>query len=304
MTAGLTAAWQRDRWAEILPGAKAGLVIGIALLAVTLPPADARRAGRATTVVPALSSSLARPAAPVFAQAQPVADEPMLPLATLADSRVARRAGFGDHAPTPQARWLADWVADSNDNKGLPFAILDKRARVFVFDADAQALGSSLVLLGSATGDDTVAGVGNKALAALHAEERTTPAGRFVAVPGHDETGDDVVWVDYDSSVAMHRVKIVDPKEHRFERIATPTAADKRISNGCINVPIEFYDAVVKPALGRTRTLVYVLPELKSIRQVFPNAYDVNVRDTEANSARVDRTVVLDRPGAVIRAPT
>jgi len=107
---------------------------------------------------------------------------------------------------------------------------------------------------------------------------RTTAAGRFVSEPGRDETGDKVVWVDYDAALAMHRVKVIDPKERRFERIATDSIDDKRISNGCINVPIAFFDAVVEPALGRSRAIVYVLPEIKPLRQVFPTAYDVAAR--------------------------
>ena len=126
--------------------------------------------------------------------------------------------------------------------------LLDKRAaRVFVFDRSAQFVGSSLVLLGSAAGDESVAGIGDRPLSQIKSQERTTPAGRFVSEPGHDATGEDVVWVDYESAVAMHRVRVVDPKERRFERIATPTAEDKRISNGCINVPVAFFDTVVAP---------------------------------------------------------
>jgi len=43
-------------------------------------------------------------------------------------------------------------------------------------------------------------------------------------------------------------------------------------------VPIAFFDAVVEPALGRSRAIVYVLPEIKPLRQVFPTAYDVAAR--------------------------
>jgi hypothetical protein len=216
--------------------------------------------------------------------------------------RPIRRVDFGAQEPSSQTRFIADWVADSRDNRGLPFAILDKRAaRVFVFDRSAQFVGSSLVLLGSAAGDESVAGIGDRPLSQIKSEERTTPAGRFVSEPGHDATGEDVVWVDYESAVAMHRVRVVDPKERRFERIATPTAEDKRISNGCINVPVAFFDTVVAPNLGRTRAVVYVLPEIKGLAQVFEGSYDVNTREgsatTPASNARgVDRTMVMSRP--------
>jgi len=76
----------------------------------------------------------------------------------------------------------------------------------------------------------------------------------------------------------MHRVKVIDPKERRFERIATSSIDDKRISNGCINVPIAFFDGVVEPTLGSSRAIVYVLPEVKSLQQVFPAAYALAAR--------------------------
>ena len=194
-------------------------------------------------------------------------------------AQAAAHADFGALAPSADARYVADWVADSRDNRHLPFAILDKRgARVYVFDADARLLGSSLVLLGSASGDDSVTGIGDRPLSAVRPHERTTAAGRFASEPGHDETGDKVVWVDYDAALAMHRVKVIDPKERRFERIATDSIDDKRISNGCINVPIAFFDTVVEPMLGRSRAVVYVLPEIKPLHAVFPTAYDVAAR--------------------------
>jgi len=135
-----------------------------------------------------------------------------------------------------------------------------------------------LVLLGSASGDESAAGIGERPLPAIRADERTTAAGRFASEPGHDDVGATVVWVDYDAGLAMHRVKVVDPKERRFERIATDSVADKRISNGCINVPLGFFDLVVEPALGRSRSLVYILPETKPVRQVFESSYDQATR--------------------------
>lgn len=243
-----------------MAGLKQGLLFGAAAAAVCLPPAGSAHLMQ-HTLPPHASVAKATPPAAVPA---PVV-----------------RADFGAVQPSDPARTIADWVADSRDNRQLPFVVLDKRgARLYVFDANARLLGSTMVLLGSAIGDDTPVGVGNKALADIRPEERTTPAGRFVSEPGRDDTGDDVVWVDYDAAVAMHRVKAIDPKERRFERIATPSAEDKRISNGCINVPIAFFDEIVKPTLGAGRAVVYVLPDLKPLKQVFAQAYDVNSRRT------------------------
>jgi hypothetical protein len=197
----------------------------------------------------------------------------------LASVSRASPAVFDGVTASLDVRNIANWVAYTRDNGGLAFAILDKRgARLYVFDADARLTGTSLVLPGSAPGDESVPGIGSRPLAQVRADERTTAAGRFVSEPGHDETGEKVVWVDYAAALAMHRVKVVDPKERRFERIATDSIADKRISNGCINVPIAFFDDVVDYALGRSRGIVYVLPEVKPLRQVFPAAYALAAR--------------------------
>jgi len=107
----------------------------------------------------------------------------------------------------------------------------------------------------------------------IRPEEKTTPAGRFVSQPGQNTHGEDIVWVDYDAAVSMHRVRMVDPKERRFERLASPDPKQRRISYGCINVPVKFFNSVVWPMFGKHEAVVYVLPETRHVRQVFGAAY-------------------------------
>ena len=184
------------------------------------------------------------------------------------------RANFLKESASADARRLADWIVDSHDNDSLPFAIVDKiAARVFVFGSEGMLRGAAAALLGLAVGDDSVPGIGDRPLAAIRPEERTTPAGRFVAAPGEDlET--DILWIDYDAAISMHRVITTSPKERRLQRLATPTPLDNRISYGCINVPAKFYDSIVHPAFLGTG-IVYVLPETRSLGKEFPAYYDV-----------------------------
>lgn len=192
-----------------------------------------------------------------------------------ASQTAVRLADFGDVSPSPDARHVANWVADSRDNANAEFIIVDKRdARVYVFDANARLRGSSPVLLGAARGDDSVPGIGTRPIEEVRPEERTTPAGRFVAERGRNLKGEDVVWVDYDAAVSMHRVRATKPAERRLERLATQTIDDNRISYGCINVPVAFYETYVSPTVATRRAIVYVLPEVKPVQQVF-NSYDV-----------------------------
>jgi hypothetical protein len=187
-------------------------------------------------------------------------------------------AFFGSAPASRDARQIADWIVDSADNLGLAFAIVDKiSARVFVFDPGGTLQGASPALLGLARGDHAVAGIGDREYADMPPSDRTTPAGRFVAEMGVNALGVDIVWVDYDSGVSLHRVVTGNAKEQRLQRLATPTPLDNRISYGCINVPARFYDQVVRPAFTRAGGIVYVLPETRPAREFF-GAYDVQER--------------------------
>lgn len=198
------------------------------------------------------------------------------------------RADFGLERVSRDARQIADWIVHSADNLGLPFVIVDKiDARIFVFDAGGRLMGASAALIGSARGDDTVPGIGDREYADMPPETRTTPAGRFVAVLGMNTRGEDVVWVDYEAAVDIHRVVTNKPEEHRLARLATPTALDNRISYGCINVPARFYDRVVNPAFSGTDGIVYILPESRPAREVF-GAYEVETRSARGYASPMD----------------
>lgn len=200
------------------------------------------------------------------------------PAAIEKSAATARFAYFGLEVPSLAARHIADWVADSGDNMGSGFVIVDKKsARVYVFGPDAHLRGTSPVLLGAARGDDSVPGIGTRPIEQVRPEERITHAGRFVGERGRNTQGEDIVWVDYDAAVSMHRVRSANSKERRLERLATTTVDDNRISYGCINVPVAFYEAYIHPVFATHNAVIYVLPEIKSASQVF-GSYDVAAR--------------------------
>lgn len=181
-----------------------------------------------------------------------------------------KQAGFGRETASRETRHIANWVVASGDNRNMPFAIVDKAdAKVFVFDATGELRGAAAALLGLARGDDAVPGIGDRPMAAIRPEERTTPAGRFVANLDRNTSGKEILWVDYDGAISLHRVVTSNSKERRAERLATPSPLDNRISYGCINVPAKFFDNVVRPAFTGTNGIVYVLPETRPVREVF-----------------------------------
>lgn len=188
-------------------------------------------------------------------------------LIVLSLGSVAAQAG-----PWPAATEVGamrDWVLAQADHRGRPFAIVDKRqAQLHVYDAAGRLVGATPVLLGLTPGDRAlVTDIGTRPVASLAPAERTTPAGRFDAEPGVNDRGEPIVWIDYDAALAIHRLRPAPAHERRAERLASADPAQRRISYGCVVVPVAFYEGVIAPTLGVTRSVVYVLPEDASVAQ-------------------------------------
>ncbi|WP_298235712.1 hypothetical protein [uncultured Azohydromonas sp.] len=181
-----------------------------------------------------------------------------------------RHAPDHGEAANDSLQRFARGVLESNDHRGRPFAVVDKKqARMVLYAGDGRVLGTAPVLLGLQPGDHAVRGVGSKPLSAIRPEERTTPAGRFDTEPGRNTAGELVVWMDYAEGLALHRLRPAPARERRAQRLASATPADNRISLGCVVVDADFYVAVVQPVLGRQRGVVYVLPETRTLEAVF-----------------------------------
>lgn len=261
------------RWASVY--LTRGLVLGaVAASGLQIPVAAAPN-----------SPPLTAPDSDEASPADPIPSAATLP--RIVPFQTIRLANFGEAVPSPDSQMLADWVVHSSDNGKLPFVIIDKvRAQVFVFNAEGQLRGASAALLGLAVGDDTVPGIGQRKLSSIRPAERTTPAGRFVASLDRDIHGEEVLWVDYEAAVSLHRVVTGQPKERRSERLASPSPLDNRISYGCINVPVKFYENVVSPSFAGTKGIVYILPETRSAREVF-GLYDVQDSSRRQASDRI-----------------
>ena len=69
--------------------------------------------------------------------------------------------------------------------------------------------------------------------------------------------------------IAMHTIVTNVPAEERERRMASPDPGEHRISYGCINFPPSFFADVVAPALARRGSVVHVLPDTRSLADVF-----------------------------------
>ena len=198
-----------------------------------------------------------------------VADTEGLPLLLSASTIQTPKADFGGESASADVRFAADWVAGNADNQRLPFVIVDKKnAQAFVFGADRRLRGVTSVLLGLAVGDGGLTDMSGRQISSLRPEERTTPAGRFASEPGRNLQGEPIIWIDYAAKLAIHRLRPDLQQQRRAQRMASSSADDNRISMGCIVVPVAFYENVIQPVLGKTRSVVYVLPETRPVQSM------------------------------------
>jgi hypothetical protein len=184
----------------------------------------------------------------------------------------ARAQTSDDAAPlSAQARDALTWVLEHEDHQRRPFAIVDKRyARIHVYAGSGVALGSAPVLLGLTPGDQGLsAPLDGRDPQSLALAERTTPAGRFATQPGRNLKGEAIVWLDYAAALAIHRLRPAPAHERREQRMQSARVEDRRISLGCVVVPVAFYEQVVGPALGHVPAVVYILPEAEASTPAF-----------------------------------
>lgn len=181
-----------------------------------------------------------------------------------------RVVDFAGEAASTDAQYAAQWIVQSRDNQRMPFAIVDKKeAKLYLFNPAGRLVAASPVLLGLARGDESVPGVGELPVSRIPPQDRTTPAGRFVTEPGRNLDGEDVVWMDYDAGLAIHRLRPNAAQEARLQRLASTEADAKRVSAGCVVVPVAFYESQVRPMFGRRAGVVYVLPETRPVQAMF-----------------------------------
>ena len=123
-------------------------------------------------------------------------------------------------------------------------------------------------------GVDSTPGIGQRKLSNIRPYERTTLAGSFIASLGRDVYGKEMLWVDYETAISRYPIVKGTSEERRSQRLNSPSLDDNRISYGCKNVPIKFYELLVSDAFTGTSGIVYIFPETRTAQEVF-GSYDV-----------------------------
>jgi hypothetical protein len=186
-----------------------------------------------------------------------------------------KRVDFRGTVVSHDVQHIAEWAVHSGDHQRLPFIIVDKvNATASAFDARGRLIRITPVLLGIGVGDTFAPGVVDMDMYQTQPWQRITPAGRFFAEEDLNLKKQRVLWVDYDTGIAIHKLPAKRTSQKRHERIVSPNPADHRITYGCINVPPTFYDQVVHPHFGPKGGIVYVLPDTVPVKSVF-KSYDV-----------------------------
>ncbi|MDQ0839573.1 hypothetical protein [Sphingomonas faeni] len=248
-------------------GTVAALALGLLAPQPSLAtPTNAQTRAKSTVPARAASKASARKGSPARKRKTPAAATVRPPVISAADA-----AEILEPVRSEAASRMIAWVAAAHDNGALPYIVIDKQAAaLLLFNAKGDFLGQTPVLLGVGIGDDSTPGIGAKSLAEIGPAERTTPAGRYIAKFGRAVGRQRVLWVDYTNSVAIHAVITTNKAEHRVQRLLSPTPDDNRISFGCINVGTSFYSKKLRPLFQKKGGMVYILPDTKSLDDVFP----------------------------------
>ena len=195
-----------------------------------------------------------------------------------------------------QVKDTASHVVQAKDNDGKPFIVADKMSgNITLFDANGKVLTTAPALYGSEVGDT------------LQGTNRQTPAGRFTLTYSKDDKSlgdmqvlDGVSMQDGNTNYvwAIHRV--ITPKgENRLNRLNSKTASDNRISNGCINVPAEFFNKHLNQQFDG---VLYVLPETANFNGTMFNNSTVsdraNITEQSGRSEGTTGTTRTETPNA------
>jgi hypothetical protein len=184
--------------------------------------------------------------------------------------------------------------------RGKGFFIADKpNGVIHVFDKDGKYVATSAALYGAQAGDTFTEWQRTASVDELSPTDKITPAGTYrvnwKVDPEYRGGGafylTDAKTGKFQGGVAIHAVYTGTPSEHRTARLATPTAADNKVSFGCINTANEvFLKDVVPHKADFENGLVFVLPD------VVPN--------TEALFPTEKAKVTQEVPGKPTPAPS
>ena len=163
---------------------------------------------------------------------------------------------------SPLAQQTYEAMAPVAMKTGKWFMVADKpNGMLHIFKEDGSHALSDPTLYGKDTGDVLAA------VSSLEGGAKTTPAGKFTlkARASTYAGGQELILVeskDYTGYIAIHAADTSTPSENRLGRLDTPTAADNRVSYGCINTKHDTFVNEIAPNIANLDGgMIFVLPD-------------------------------------------
>jgi hypothetical protein len=162
-----------------------------------------------------------------------------------------------------QAARYVSQIASRNGDRD--FLMLDKpNGQIIIFE-NGRPTYSGAALTGESLADRLEPDAVGKTFAESKGlKYKVTPAGRYTVSMGFDPAYGDTLDVNEiqgsDWDIAIHKVWLGAPSEHRDTRLRTPGGADKHITYGCVDVDGTTMQQLVNHLPDEDHTPIYILP--------------------------------------------
>jgi hypothetical protein len=168
----------------------------------------------------------------------------------------------GANGLSPAAR-IVSQIASRNGDRD--FLMLDKPGGQIIIFENGRPTYSGAALTGESLADRLEPDAMGKTFAESKGlKYKVTPAGRYTVSVGFDPAYGDTLDVNEiqgsDWDIAIHKVWLGAPAEHRDARLRTPGGADKHITYGCIDVDGTTMQQLVKHLPDEDHTPIYIVP--------------------------------------------
>jgi hypothetical protein len=189
---------------------------------------------------------------------------------------------------SPTAQSVYEAMAPVAMKSGKWFMVADKpNGMLHIFKEDGSHALSDPTLYGKDTGDVM------EAVSSLEGGAKVTPAGKFTlkARPSTYAGGQELILVeskDYTGYIAIHAADTSTPSENRLGRLDTPTAADNRVSYGCINTKHDTFINEIAPNIANLDGgMVFVVPDAQEqAAQMFAAETRTETRTEDGQGAK------------------
>jgi hypothetical protein len=222
--------------------------------------------------------------------ADPIELKPQQPGQVSRTARTPKAAAHTSRTPTVTLSPLAQRVSQiASRNGDQNFLMIDKtHGRIIAFENGRPTFSGPAL-----TGESPADRLQPDAVKKTNAEQvglkyKVTPAGRFTVSAHYDNAFGGVLDVNEikgkDWDIAIHKVWLGAPAEHRAARLRSPNDRDKQITYGCIDVDGSTMQRIMQRLPHAHATPLYILPVDETLVPTLFNTHDTTDEVAAANS--------------------